>query len=114
MSSARDDLPRHWFVTPELLNRCPNLLAVSSYGAGYDTVDVAACTEAGVCVINQAASNAGAVAEHTIGLILGLSKRTVCHHRARWRHDEAALFEALTSGRLGGAGLDVWAVEPGT
>ena len=34
-----------------------------------------ACTQAGVAVMNQAGSNAGAVAEHTLGLILGLSKR---------------------------------------
>ena len=75
VSSARDDMPRPWFVAAPLLKRCPNLLAVSSYGAGYDTVDVDACTQAGVAVMNQAGSNAGAVAEHTMGLILGLSKR---------------------------------------
>ena len=75
VSSARDDLPRQWLVAPPLLDHCPKLLAVSSYGAGYDTVDVGACTQRGVCVMNQAGSNAGAVAEHTIGLILGLSKR---------------------------------------
>ncbi len=75
VSSAKDDLPQHWFVAPALLDRCPKLLAVSSYGAGYDTVDVDACTQRGVCVMNQAGSNAGAVAEHTMGLILGLSKR---------------------------------------
>ena len=75
VSSARDDMPRQWFVSRAMLARCPSLLAVSSYGAGYDTVDVDACTQAGVCVVNQAGSNAGAVAEHTLGLILGLSKR---------------------------------------
>ena len=38
VSSARDDLPVPWFVAAPLLARCPDLLAVSSYGAGYDTV----------------------------------------------------------------------------
>ena len=31
---------------------------------GYDTVDVAACTRAGVLVVNQSGANAAAVAEH--------------------------------------------------
>ena len=75
VSSARDDLPAPWFVNAALLQRCPQLLAVSSYGAGYDTVDVAACTAAGVAVMNQSGSNASAVAEHTLGLMLGLCKR---------------------------------------
>lgn len=75
VASARDDLPAHWFVNAALLQRCPALLAVSAYGAGYDTVDVAACTAAGVAVLNQAGSNAAAVAEHTLGLMLGLGKR---------------------------------------
>ncbi len=75
VSSARDDLPAPWFVNAALLQRCPQLLAVSAYGAGYDTVDVPACTAAGVAVLNQAGSNAAAVAEHTLGLMLGLCKR---------------------------------------
>ena len=83
-SSARDDLPTPWFVNSALLQRCPQLLAVSTYGAGYDTVDVAACTAAGVAVMNQSGSNAGAVAEHTLGLMLGLSKRIgECDRRLR-------------------------------
>ena len=34
VSSARDDLPAPWFVNAALLQRCPQLLAVSTYGAG--------------------------------------------------------------------------------
>ena len=75
ISSAKDELPRHWFATAELLARCPRLLCVSTSGAGYDTVDVEACSKAGIIVVNQAGMNAGAVAEHTLGMMLSLSKR---------------------------------------
>jgi len=44
-------------------------------GAGYDTVDVAACTRRGVLVVNQSGGNAIAVAEHAFGLILDLKHR---------------------------------------
>ena len=77
VSAAKDELPRRWFVTAELLERSPQLLCVSSSGAGYDTVDVAACTRAGVAVVNQAGGNAASVAEHTFGLMLGLARRIV-------------------------------------
>ena len=75
VSAARDELPRQWFVTSELLARCPSLLCVSTTGAGYDTVDVAACSSAGVLVVNQAGGNAQSVAEHAIGLMLDVSRR---------------------------------------
>ena len=75
VSAAKDELPQEWFARAELLARCPDLLCVSSNGAGYDTVDVAACTAAGVAVVNQAGGNAASVAEHTLGLMLGVSRR---------------------------------------
>ena len=75
VSSAKDELPKQWFVTESLLARCPNLLCVSSNGAGYDTVDVAACTRAGVLVVNQAGGNAQSVAEHAIGLMLDVTRQ---------------------------------------
>src|SRR5690349_10874214 len=52
VSAAKDELPREWFARADLLARCPQLLCVSSSGAGYDTVDVPACTAAGVIVVN--------------------------------------------------------------
>ena len=84
ISSAKDELPRQWFATADLIARCPKLLCVSASGAGYDTVDVDACTKAGIIVVNQAGQNAGAVAEHTLGLMLSLSKRIgECDRRMR-------------------------------
>ena len=77
ISAAKDELPREFFASAELLARCPDLLCVSAGGAGYDTVDVAACTAAGVLVVNQAGGNAVSVAEHTLAMILGVSRRMV-------------------------------------
>ena len=58
VGAARDELASKYHVHRDLLRRTPNLLIVSSNGAGYDTVDVAACTQAGVLVVNQAGGNA--------------------------------------------------------
>jgi D-3-phosphoglycerate dehydrogenase len=84
VSAAKDELPKEWFVTRELLAQCPQLLCVSSSGAGYDTVDVPACTAAGVAVVNQAGGNATSVAEHTLAMMLSVSRRMVeCDRRMR-------------------------------
>lgn len=73
--APRGELREPWFGNAALLDRCPNLLAISSTGAGYDMVDVEACTEAGVIVCNQSGTNDEAVAEHALGLMLCLSKQ---------------------------------------
>lgn len=77
ISAAKDEVPVEWLVTPQLIQRCPNLACVSTSGAGYDTVDVQACTDAGILVVNQAGGNANSVAEHAIGLMLSVSRRIV-------------------------------------
>ena len=75
ISAAKDEVMRKWQATAEFLERAPNMLCISSGGAGYDTVDVEACTKAGVLVVNQSGGNAQSVAEHTLGMMLDLSKR---------------------------------------
>lgn len=77
VSAAKDELPAQWFVNQALIEHCPQLLCVSSGGAGFDTVDVAACSRAGIAVVNQAGANAHSVAEHTFGLLLAVVKRIV-------------------------------------
>src|SRR4029077_12057072 len=82
IGAARDELARHFHVDQDLLRRAPNLLIVSSNGAGFDPVDVDACTAAGVLVVNQSGGNANSVAEHALGMLLTLSKRTLEADRA--------------------------------
>ena len=82
IGAARDELAKHFHVDQDLLRRAPNLLIVSSNGAGYDPVDVEACTKAGVLVVNQSGGNAHSVAEHALGMLLTLSKRILEADRA--------------------------------
>src|SRR3954471_5160275 len=82
VGAARDELARHFHVDADLLRRAPNLLIVSSNGAGFDPVDVEACTAAGVVVVNQSGGNAHSVAEHALAMLLTLSKRIIEADRA--------------------------------
>jgi D-3-phosphoglycerate dehydrogenase len=75
IGSARDEIARRFHVDAALIARMPDLLVVSTSGVGYDTVDLNACTEAGILVVNQAGGNREAVAEHALGMMLTLSKR---------------------------------------
>ena len=77
IGSSRDELPSRFHVERGLLARMPNLLVISTNGAGFDTVDVKHCTEAGVLVVNQSGGNAEAVASHVLGMLLVLSKQTI-------------------------------------
>ena len=74
ISSTRQEMPEEYRCGAALLARCPDLLAVSTTGAGYDTVDAPACTAAGVLVVNQSGANADAVAEHALAMMLSLAK----------------------------------------
>lgn len=75
IGATRDELAPRYHGTSDLLSLMPNLLAISSNGAGYDTVDVRACTTAGVAVVNQTGGNREGVAEHVMAMMLALSKR---------------------------------------
>ncbi len=77
VSSARDELPTKYHVHKDLLARTPNLLIISTGGAGFDTVNVKECTDAGVLVLNQTGGNADAVASHVLAMVLALSKQIV-------------------------------------
>ena len=78
----RGDLVEPWFGDGKLIAKCPRLLAICSTGAGYDMVDVDACTRAGIIVCSQTGTNKEAVAEHALGLMLSLSKKIALTDKA--------------------------------
>jgi D-3-phosphoglycerate dehydrogenase len=75
VGSARDEIARRFHVDAALIAKMPSVLVVSTSGVGYDTVDVPACTAAGILVLNQAGGNREAVAEHALGMLIAVSKR---------------------------------------
>jgi D-3-phosphoglycerate dehydrogenase len=75
VGSARDEIAPKFHVQAALIARMPDVLVVSTSGVGYDTVDIEACTDAGILVVNQAGGNREAVAEHALGMLIALSKR---------------------------------------
>jgi D-3-phosphoglycerate dehydrogenase / 2-oxoglutarate reductase len=77
ISSARQELARKFHGTTALLERMPNVVVLSTTGAGYDTVNLEDCTRAGVAAVNQAGGNKEGVAEHALAMMLTLSKRII-------------------------------------
>jgi D-3-phosphoglycerate dehydrogenase len=75
--SVRDELAPQFHARAALLARTPDLLVVSTSGAGYDTVDVEDCTRAGVLAVNQSGGNARSVAEHVMAMLLCLNKMII-------------------------------------
>lgn len=104
---ARTELREPWFGDAALIERCPNLLAMSSTGAGYDYIDVEACTAAGVLVCNQGGTNTEAVAEHALGLMLVLSKRVGVADKALRRPGAAVDRYALQGNDVYGKTLGI-------
>lgn len=85
------------------------LVVISRWGVGYDMIDVAACTSAGVAIAITPNGVRAPVAEGAITLTLALLKRvpekdrTV--RRGRWRGDLLDLGHATSGVVLGSVGL---------
>src|SRR2546427_700659 len=118
-----------------LMEACKRLKVVGRHGVGLDSVDIPAATRLGIAVVHAPGSNSQAVAEHALMLMLACTKRIVTVDKQTragdWSarghggdgaiyvntsrggvQDERAVFEALTRGKLGAAGIDVFEQEP--
>jgi D-3-phosphoglycerate dehydrogenase len=76
-------------ITRRVMENAPRLKVVGRHGVGVDNIDVPAATDLGILVVNTPQANQESVAEHAIGILLGLSKLIVQVDRllrsGRWR-----------------------------
>ena len=77
-------------VTDRVLSALPRLGIVSRYGAGFDTVDTAACARHGVWVANSPDYGVGEVATHALAMALALLRHLAIYDRdvkaGRWSY----------------------------
>jgi D-3-phosphoglycerate dehydrogenase len=77
-------------VTERVLAALPRLSIVSRYGAGFDTIDTAACQRHGVWVANSPDYGVGEVATHALSMALALVRHLAIYDRdvkaGRWSY----------------------------
>ncbi len=61
-------------VTADIINKGKNLQVIGRAGVGVDNIDVDAATKQGITVVNAPTGNTIAATEHTLALILALSR----------------------------------------
>ncbi len=83
-------------ITERVIVELPRLGLISRIGAGFDTVDTAACARHGVWVANSPDYGVGEVATHALSLALALIRNVVGFNR----DVNAGKWHYLSSGRL--------------
>ncbi len=63
-------------VTKEVVAAAKNLKIVVRAGAGFDNLDLAACTERGIVAMNTPGQNSNAVAELALGMMVYMARNT--------------------------------------
>jgi D-3-phosphoglycerate dehydrogenase / 2-oxoglutarate reductase len=118
-------------MTAELIERADRLKVIGRAGVGVDNVDVPAATKRGIVVANAPESNVVTAAEHTMALLLALSRNIPRAHASlidgKWERSKLSgveLYEktlgVLGFGRIGqlvaqrarGFGMRVLAFDP--
>ena len=96
-------------VTERVIAAFPRLGIVSRIGAGFDTVDIAACARHGVWVANSPDYGVGEVATHALAQALALVRNVVAYHRdilsGRWHYLSSGKLRRASAMTLGILGL---------
>jgi D-3-phosphoglycerate dehydrogenase len=67
-------LNNHSPVTEAMVDQLPNCKLIIRYGHGYDTVDVDACTKAGIIVTNIAGATSEEVSNHALSMLMASAR----------------------------------------
>jgi D-3-phosphoglycerate dehydrogenase len=81
----------------DILALAPDLQVVSRHGVGCDNVDVAHLTARGIPVAIAAGANSSSVAEHTMAMVLSLSRRLAAVDKAVRTGDFAGRMRLIAS-----------------
>lgn len=96
-------------ITARVIESLPRLGLVSRIGAGFDTVDTAACARHGVWVANSPDYGVGEVATHALALALAAMRHVVAYdrdiHNGRWHYLSAGQIRRASEMTLGIVGL---------
>jgi len=91
--------------TENVFRACPDLRMVSIWGTGTDNFDLAAAARHNVTVCNTPGTNARAVAEHTIALVLAVARKIPQIDRemkgGTWPREMLAQLDGKTLGVFG-------------
>ena len=112
IASARDCagmLLQYAPISERVVAALPKLGIVSRIGAGFDTIDTAACARHGVWVANSPDYGVGEVATHALALSLALMRNIVAYHRdiqaGKWHYLSSGKFHRASDMTLGIVGL---------
>lgn len=96
-------------ISEAMVKAAPSLQLIVRAGAGVNTIDVAACSKAGIYVSNCPGKNSIAVAELAFGLITSLDRRipdnTVSLREGKWNKKEFSKARGLYGRTLGIIGI---------
>jgi len=96
-------------ITERVVSSLPELGVVSRIGAGFDTIDTAACAKHGVWVANSPDYGVGEVATHALALALALMRNVVAYHRdihaGKWHYLSSGELRRASDMTLGIVGL---------
>ena len=105
-------------VTKEVIDHAKNLKIVVRAGAGFDNLDLAACTAKGIVAMNTPGQNSNAVAELAIGMMIYMARNTFkpgtgCELKGKRVGIQAyGNVGRLVAEKAKALGMEVWAFDP--